>query len=226
MKTTSNSKNLRSLSLLLFAFMLCAVSFSSCTKGTSNDSLSAHVQVTNSSEGSVPQDFYLDNSKVTGSAVAYAQSSGYVTTGTGDHQAQFKNSGTATVNTSFSLSLAAGQYYSVFYTDGSSNTTVQDDRTAPQSGKARIRFINLSSAVSSNVDFAANGGIKLVSNLAYKAASTYYDVDPSTVFTLYASGSATVLLSIPSSLQAGHIYTIYVSGATAATVTSHTIMEN
>jgi hypothetical protein len=103
---------------------------------------------------------------------------------------------------------------------------VQDDRTAPQSGKARVRFINLSSTVSSNVDFAANGGTKLVSNLAYKAASTYYDVDPSTAFSLYASGSATALLSMPSSLQAGHIYAIYVSGATGATVTSHTIMEN
>ena len=225
MKTIFDSKPLKSLSL--FAFMLLALAFSSCTKDkSSNISTSAYVQVTNSASASLPQDFFLDNSKVTASAVAYGSSSAFLTTTPGDHQGQFKTTGTTVVNATSSLSLTAGKYYSVFYADGGSSTAVQDDRTSPQTGKARIRFINLSSALSSNVDFGAMGGATLASNLAYKAASTYYDVDPATAYSLYATGSTSAILSIPATIQAGHIYTIYVSGTTAATLSFHVINEN
>lgn len=96
----------------------------------------------------------------------------------------------------------------------------------PQAGKARIRFINLSSALATSVDFGATGVAKLVSSLAYKSASVYYDVDPATAFSLYAAGSSTAIISLPPTIEAGHIYTIYVSGATTGTVTSHLVTEN
>jgi hypothetical protein len=226
MKTFSNSKKLRSLSLSLFAFMLLAMTFASCSKDNSNNNLSAYVQVTNSAEASAPQDFYVDNVKVTTSAVAYGSSSTFLATKTGNHQAMFENSGTSTANASFSMSLEAGKYYSVFYASGNSYGSYQDDRTAPQTGKARVRFINLSSALSSNVDFAATSGAKLVSNLSYKAASAYYDVDSATAFSIYLTGSSSALISIPFAMQAGHIYTIYISGTTSTTVTAHVVTEN
>lgn len=225
MKTISNSKKLRPLSLLAFSFILVSLALTSCMKDGGSTSLSTFVQVTNSAEGSVPQDFYLDSAKVSTSAVAYGSSSAYLKTTPGNHLAKFKNSGTANANASLSLSLEAGQYYSVFYADGNASASFQDDRTAPQAGKAKVRFINLSSALSSTVDFAAAGGAKLVSNLAYKTASAYYDIDAATAFSLYLSGSSSVLVSIPATLQAGHIYTIYVSGATSTTITSHVVTE-
>jgi len=205
MKTISNSKKLRSLSLFVFSFILVSLALTSCMKDGGSTSLSAFVQVTNSAEGSVPQDFYLDSAKVSTSAVAYGSSSDYLKTTPGNHLAKFKNSGTANANASLSLSLQAGQYYSVFYADGNASASFQDDRTAPQAGKARVRFVNLSSALSSTVDFAAAGG--------------------ATAFSLYLSGSSSVLVSIPATLQAGHIYTVYVSGATSTTITSHVVTE-
>ncbi len=226
MKTISDSKNLRSLSLTAIAFILLAMAFTSCSKDNSNNNLSANVQVTNAAEGSTAQDFYVDSSKVTTSAVAYGSSSTFLTTKTGNHQGTFKNSGTATVNASFALSLEAGKYYSVFYAGSNAYGSYQDDRTTPQTGKARVRFINLTTALSSNVDFAATGGAKLVSNLAYKAASAYYDVDIASAFSLFLTGSSSTLVSIPATLQAGHIYTIYISGNTGATVTAHVVTEN
>jgi hypothetical protein len=117
-------------------------------------------------------------------------------------------------------------YYTVFYTDDKSTVTTHDEHTAPPSGKARVRFINLSSAVASNVDFGLTTGNKIVSGLAYKAASAYYNVDAATTFSLYASGSTTAMLSIPATIQAGHIYTIYISGATQATVTYHVLVQD
>ncbi|MDB5025009.1 MAG: hypothetical protein JWP78_2764 [Mucilaginibacter sp.] len=225
MKTISDSKKLRSLSLSLLAFVMLAVAMTSCMKDGSNNNLPAFVQVVNSSEASLPQDFYLDSTRLTTSAVAYGSGSAFLNAAPGNYQARFKNSGTATVNVTFTLALTAGKSYSVFYTEGNSYTSFQDERSVPQSGKARVRFINLSSALPSNIDFAAAGGAKLVSNLAYKTASTYMDVDPATSFSLYTSGSSSALISIPATLQAGHTYSIYVSGNTRATVTLHVVTE-
>ncbi|MDB5122821.1 MAG: hypothetical protein JWP94_950 [Mucilaginibacter sp.] len=215
----------RPLLLMLSAVTALSISLSSCKKSSSSASLSAYVMVTNSAQGSTPQDFYLDNNKLNSSAMAYSQSSAFITTSAGSHQGQFKASGTGTVDATTTLSLAAGKYYDVFYTDGGSATTAEDDRTAPQSGKSRVRFINLSSALTSNIDIAATGSANLISALAYKAASAYYDVDPATAFSLKASNSSTVLLSIPSAMQAGHVYTVYFSGTTSATIAANVITE-
>jgi hypothetical protein len=225
MKTVSYLKNFKSLSLSFIAIMLLAVTFTSCSKSNDNANLSAYVKVTNSSEASLPQDFFIDNTKVSSSAVAYTQSTDYLTTNTGDKQGQFKNTGSATANATINLDLAAGKYYSVFYVDGNSSTTYENDRTDPQTGKARVRFINLSSAISANVDFGVKAGAKLVTALAYKAASAYNDVDAATTFSLYASGSSSTILNIPATISAGHIYTIYISGATNATLSAHIITE-
>jgi hypothetical protein len=226
MKTVVKKIRNQRASLTLIAIMGIALSLTSCKKSNTSAGLSAYLMITNSAQASTPQDFYLDNSKVNASAMAYSQSSGFIKTNTGDRQGQFKAAGSGSVETTINLSLSAGKYYSVFYTDGNSATTKEDDRTPPQSGKARVRFINLSSAFSSKIDIIAAGGASLVSDLAFKDASSYYDVDPASAFSLKLSGSSGTILNIPSAMQAGHIYTIYISGATSATVISNVIAEN
>lgn len=224
MKTISDSKKLKLLSL--FAIVLLIIGLSSCSKNDNgSSSTSAYVQVSNAADGSPSQDFYVDNNKLTTSAVVYGSSSDFLMTSTGDHQGKFESSGTSTVNASVSLSLQAGKYYSVFYVEGNSASSYQADRTIPQSGKARIRFINLSSGLSTAVDFGITTGAKVATNLAYKAASAYYEVDPATAFSLYATGSASAIISLPATLEAGHVYTIYISGATSAAVTAHVVTE-
>jgi len=168
MKTFKNTIEFKYLFILII-FAIAALS--SCKKNDdSSANLSAYVMVTNAAEGSSPQDFYLDNVKLTTSATAYAQSSGYLTTTAGNHAAQFTNSGTTTANASFSLAVQGGQYYSVYYTGGTaaSNNYViaQDDLTAPPAGKVKVRFINLSSAAAATVDFGTSATNKLVTGLA------------------------------------------------------------
>lgn len=226
MKTSINHRSPKTL-LSLIALFLLTVCIASCTKDNNNSaSLSAYVTAVNSAEASAPQDFYADNNKLNSSAMAYTQATAYVAVKAGDHQVQFRTAGTATVNSSSTITTEGNNYYTVFYAEDKSTVTTKDEHTAPSSGKARVRFVNLSAAATSGVDFGLAAGSKIVSGLAYKAASAYYDVDAATTFSLYASGSATAMLSIPATIQAGHIYTIYISGATQATVTYHVLVQN
>jgi Domain of unknown function (DUF4397) len=225
----NNSIKLKNLFILLFVGT--AAAFTSCTKDNNSDNTpAAHVRIVNAFEGSASQDLYLDNAKVNSSAVAYAQNTDYLSAPAGGHTAKFTNSGSATANVAFSVSLQASNYYTVYYTtnDTAKSAFVTHDNAtaAPSSGKAKVRFVQLSSAAASAVDFGIATSTKLVTNLAYKVISDYYEVDANTAFSLYASGSQSVLLNIPTSVQSGKIYTVYISGATALTLSAHVIAEN
>jgi len=231
MKTLFNFKSPRTLSLSILSGMFAvAISLVSCHKdGLNDNSAPASVMAVNSAQASAPQDFYVDNNKLNASAIAYTQSTGYFTVGSGSHQVQFKTSANATVNTSFSTTFAMGGFYSVYYTDDNTASTYQNDRTSPGSGNCRVRFVNLSSAIKSNVDFAGVVGTKsttIVSGLAYKAASAYNEVASNSTFSVSSSGSNSVLLNIPVTLQVGHIYTIVISGTTTATLNYTLVAEN
>lgn len=231
MKNVRNTLEFKYLFLLI---IITIAALSSCKKdddNKNNGNGSASIMVVNSAEGSTSQDLMLDNTTVSGSTVAYAQSSNYLTVNSGDHQAKFVNSGSTTANAAFNVSLQPGQHYSLYYTgDASSSSSgylvTQDDLSAPASGKAKVRFVHLSSAAAATVDLGLATGNKILSGLAYRAASAYYTVDANTTFLLYASGSVTASLSLPTTVQAGKIYTIYLSGATSATVTYHVIAQN
>ncbi len=200
--------------ILFSTLLLITVGLSSCKKNDNNQAgVSANVMAVNSAQGSAAQDFYVDNNKLSTSAIAYTQNTSYISVGNGSHTAEFRNS--TTVNSSANVNFEPGSYNTVYFTNNNETVVTKDDRTPPPSGKARVRFVHLASAVTGAVDLGLAAGNKLVTGLAYKAASAYYDVDAATTFSLYAAGSSTASLSIPTTIQAGKIYTIYVSGSTA-----------
>lgn len=207
-------RNIKTIAALC-AIVLMAACLPSCKKDNEDR---AFIMAVNSAEGSVPQDFIIDNNKANINTLAYTQATAYTAVKAGNHQLQFKSSGTTTVNSTSTLSTEGANYYSAFYLDDKSTVTLKDDRTEPQAGKARVRFINLSSGITSNVDFGLAAGSKLATGLAQKVASAYYEVNAATAFSLYVAGSASVLLNIPVAIQAGHVYTVYISGSTEATL--------
>ena len=222
MTSIFKTKTNRTLSVI-FSFALLSAVFSSCKKSNDTPALVASVSVTNVS--SVPQDVYFDNQRANSSALFYTQTIGYLNV-TGDPTVYFKTSGTADVNGSASTNFIAGKFYNVFYTEDKNVLIYENDRTSPSYGKARIRFVNLSTGVGSSADFGISGGAKIVSGLTYKTISAYQEVDPTKAYSLYTGGSASVLLNIPITLTAGGIYTLYVSGTTNATVGFKLIAEN
>jgi hypothetical protein len=75
--------------------------------------------------------------------------------------------------------LAANAYYSIFAVDtiqGIGAVVVKDELPAPEQGKIAIRFINLSPNAPA-YDLGVKGGAVLNSNIAYKAASSFVQVD-------------------------------------------------
>lgn len=221
-------KDRLSLAGLVLAFAMIA-GFSSC-KSDSSITGDAYIRIVNSAEGSGPQDFYLDSTKVNATAIAYGQSSNYITSQSGDREARFKSAGTSTVNSSSNVNISAGNHYTIYYTGGTSsnaNYVTNDETSAPSAGKIKVRLVHLSSAAASSVDLAVQGGAKIVNGLAYKTASAYQEVDAASSFQLYASGSSTAALTLSNlGLQAGKIYTIYLSGSTTATITYHVMVDN
>lgn len=229
MRTSRNTLEFKYLFLLI---IITLAALSSCKKDN-DDQINgqASIMVTNAAEGSAAQDLMLDNATVSGSTVAYAHSSNYLNVKSGNHQAKFVNSGSATANATFNLSLQSGQHYSIYYTGDASTSSssyfvTQDDLSAPASGKAKVRFVHLSSAAASTIDLGIATGNKIITGLAYRTASAYYNVDANTTFLLYAAGSVTASLNMATTMQSGKIYTIYVSGNTTATLTYHVVAEN
>lgn len=227
MKAYFNFKSPKTLSILLAAFALLSIAFTGCNKKNDpGEPGFAYVRGANSAQASAPQDFYIDDSKVNTSALAYTQITPYATAYAGAHTATFKTSSTGTVNVSGGIYLSAGTYNTLYYADDNTGVATEDNRTPPQPGKARVRFINLSAALNSSVDFGLSATNKIVTNLAHKTASAYSEVDAATSFSLYAAGSSTATLSIPTTIQAGKIYTIVISGTTTATLNYTVYVEN
>lgn len=210
--------------------LLALTSFSACTSDDNEITADAYVRVVNASQGSSPQDFYLDSTKLTSSAVAYMQNSGYLTTKNGSKLGKFKTSGTANVNSSANINISAGKYYTVYYTGETSAsagfTATLDENVKPAANKARVRFVHLSSAAAEKIDLAIQGGAKIISDLAYRSASAYQDVDAATNFQIFAAGSTTAGVNIPAlSLQAGKVYTVYISGSSVLSITYHVLID-
>ncbi|MDN5285505.1 MAG: hypothetical protein JWR38_1779 [Mucilaginibacter sp.] len=221
MKANLYSNTCRFLSISIIA-LLFAFSFSSCKKNTTV-TVSSALNIINAGETSAPQDFFVDDAKANTTPIAYTQSTGYLSV-SGSHTCSFRTSGTGTVNNTFPVAFAPGAYYSVYYADDKSALGIQDDKTTPQTGKARVRFINLSTIMTAKIDVYIAGGAAVVSGLAYENFSDYYEINSSTALTVNAAGSTTALVNIPGNIQAGKIYTIYVSGATA--LSYHVVPEN
>jgi hypothetical protein len=223
MNRTLPSQTLKTLYLPVIALFILAVSFASCSK-KADVAGTSYIQVANASETSSPIDFYVDNNKVNNAALAYNQSTGYFSVTSTAHPTLIKSSASAVNVASFNITPLPNAYYSIFYF-GSFTVAYPDDVTAPQSGKARVRFINLNLELTSDIDFGITGGAKIITGLASKLNSAYVDVNPTATFSLYTAGTTTELLNIPTTIQAGHIYTIYLSGTTQGSLKASVLLQ-
>ena len=91
---------------------------------------------------------------------------------------------------------------------------LMDNNSAPEAGKAHVRFVHASPDAPA-VDIAvADGGPVLFSNIAFKGVGDYLPVDAGT-YDLEArvAGTDTVALSVPGvALDEGTVYTIFAMG--------------
>ncbi|RCH54239.1 hypothetical protein DJ568_13145 [Mucilaginibacter hurinus] len=228
MKTYVQVRLLKLVSLLMVLFVALAIT--SCSKDKDDNKRGdARVMIVNAVEGSAEQNFYLDNNKLNSSALAYGESTSYLSTTAGTRKAEFRSESSSTANVSFDLPLVANKNYSIFYAGPTSSATymvTEDDITPPPAGKAKIRFVHLATAFETGIDVGVVGASKFVNNLKFKTASAFSNVDANSAFALFATGSTTALLTIPTPIDEGKIYTIYVTGSTPLTIKYRIIIRS
>jgi hypothetical protein len=232
---TSNLKRIGRPGILWFAFAALTVIFTSCSKIGNDDVLvgEAKVIIVNAAAGSAAQDFYLENVKINTTAVAYSQPTPYMSAQAGySRKAEFRDSGSATVNFTGYLDILPNRTYTFFFITkadgtGTSSAAFSDETNNPSATKARVRFVNLASGLTA-ANLLIVGGATIASNVAFGSASDYSDVDPGTLnlqTSLAGEGAASSDLG-GFTLQRGKTYTIYTSGSLATAVTASLITHN
>ena len=223
MKDQFYFKSLKNVTAFCLAVCAIAFLFSGCGKTEDPTPVppTAGVAVIQMSDATSPaQDAYINNIKLNSSPITYGVVLGYYLVQTGPSTVDFKNASTGALSASVSLTTVENKTYSVVYGDNNAIVKAEDDQTSPQSGKARIRFLNVSGYLNQNVDFGGAGGNKVVLNLPLNTVSDYYEVDPTatTSITVYPAGTTTPTITTNVGLLAGHAYYYIVSGTTTGSV--------
>lgn len=195
--------------------LLTIILFSACRKNRSVEPQEvAAINVVNASPGPLAINFFLNNNLVNGPALAFTQESGYVLTLAGLNKFDATSGGTTQVVVRDTLQLKTDKYYSLFITGHNlslSTFLTEDDLSLPSSGKAKIRFLQLSPDGGTLV-LRIKGGAILFRAQAYKTASEFVSIDPlAYTFQLEETdGSAIRESSIE--LMPGKIYTVWSGG--------------
>lgn len=215
--------------------MLClfAVTLSSCLKDDDDyvEIPVALISAINASPDAGPVDFYLDQNRGNlYSPIESGESLDYVRAYTGKRNASFYSSLNQQKIKTDTITLKADHMYSLFLSNVVSSPDyllITDSIAQPESGKATVRFVNLSPDVSS-ADLAVQGGDVLVSNKGYKGYSEFVAVPGNTRYTfeIRQGGSNTVLSTLPDiQLRSGSIYTVWIqglaSGSDQTAISSH-----
>ncbi|MEJ5995725.1 DUF4397 domain-containing protein [Pedobacter sp. Du54] len=211
--------------------LLLALSFTfvSCKDDKDDEPTAAMASLTvvNSVEGSGAQDFYVNDSKKISSLTYGSNANISITSGT--NVGVFRNSSATTVNASATFTVGANTKQTMFLiknADGSYGVNAYSDDNTSTSGKARVRFINLSPTLGAAINVTTSTGTSLASALAYRGASTYQTIDANTALNVNVIGSLQTTTIAGSEFQAGKVYTIWFDSSTTTEAKYHVIAQN
>jgi hypothetical protein len=227
MKTKSFLKNL----VKGTAILSLAVLVSSCKKNDIDSSGSANVKVVNASPTSPNQGFFLANKTIVASGLSFANSSAYISTNSGNNLvAEFRSDGSSTPYATGKSDFRNGSSYTVFLAGDGQAARVkvyEDDRTAPASGQAKVRFIHLSDAAPVNIDIRRASGENLAANLGRDVATNFTTIAPGVLsLNIYAAGQSASLGNFNlTAFAADKIYTVYITGSTANSISVRQITQ-
>ena len=214
--TRYNLKN----SLLILIFGLLLSTFNSCVKGEESSVDISSLSIIHASPGLPAIDFYYNGGRINGdSIIAYGDTI----------PNKFLNSGTASIVVkkyissityiSTSIEFESEKNYSFFIAGKPNEVTyllTTDDLNAPASGKAKLRFINLSPDAP-DLSFKMNSG-NLFGSMAFKAYSEFSLVDPGNhVISIHNSASGAKLAEQNLTIEAGKVYTVWAKGLITTT---------
>lgn len=215
-------KNFSLTTKIALSLLVITTIFSACKKDWDDTPIeAAGIGYVHASPGTGSLDFVLDNSKI--GNFTYTNDRGYYAAYPGTRIIGVAKKDSLKYLTSGTATLKGGSFYSAFVVDTLKSTKillVEDDLKAPETDKAKVRFINLSPG-SGKLDLAVEGNATaLFTAKAFKEYSTYSSVNPSESYTFQVkeAGSATVKASLPAvKIEKGKIYTIWAKGLSSTT---------
>jgi len=206
------------------SFIISAIVIASITMLSSceDEKTYADVMVVHASPDAPGVDLLIDDVKKNSAPLDYPDNTGYLSLESGTVNIKVNVAGTSTTVINGDLDLEADKSYSVFAIDAVASISalvLEDDLTAPASGKAHVRFVHLSpDAPAVDIAVAATGAV-VFGDIAFKEATAFTPLDAGAYnLDVRVAGTTTVALVLPTiTLQAGKIYTVFAKGFLAGT---------
>lgn len=222
--------------LLIPVLAVSALFAASCSKSSSGPSTpQAQVMFVNGSLLGEALNVTANGTTISnGTNLGFLKNTGYqnITAGTTEDVAfVLPNTGAKVIDTF--VTFTANTHYSVFVGGAlpSSQIVTSDDLTAPASGMAKVRFVNLSpDTVGYNVYIGLNPAF--ATNIRYGGVSAFASVTAASSVTVLASNPNNVPQQVSltnQSFSAGKIYTVVLTGeksGTGSAVYTLTILNN
>lgn len=216
-------------SILLF-FAIFLISLSSCKKHDPDVVVNgeAKVKMINAAQTEADQDVFVDGGKRSTAALAFGQTTDYLKVASGNRTIRFM--GSANLETESALNFTPSLTYSTFLVNDRNGAReivkYEDNLSNTESGKAKIKLINLTPYFTTGINVSVQAGTQFVNGLLFKEASSYFSVDADLNLRYNVVGSGNIKTIDNANFVAGKIYTIWFSGATAATLEAHIITDN
>ncbi|MGI4021502.1 MAG: DUF4397 domain-containing protein [Janthinobacterium lividum] len=205
------------------------VNFSCGNTNGVNPAAYSRIQIINAIAGSSSLDCTLNSTKINTTTIAFPTTTGYISATPGTKYVEIRPTSTPTapfIDTA-TVVLKQDSSYSLFFA-GQSGTTksimIQDDLSAPTLGRAKVRFVNASSAAG-NLSITINAvAAPEYANIAYCGVGKFIEVPAGTYeFKAFATGATnTNTLGTLSNqvLADGKVYTLYARGIIGNTGTT------
>jgi hypothetical protein len=222
MKISTNLKS--SFKMLLAAVTLSAV-VTSCSKDFDNTpapSVSG-LNMIHASPTAEKFDFFVGNTRGNNEDFFLGKKLGYYNVYSGTSKISITKKGSQTALASENFNFAPERGYSLFVIgklDSVKFLMVKDSVSLPASGKANIRFVNVSPDAPALNLAVGTAATDLVTDKAYKQYSEFTTIDAATKVTFTAKNKATgaVEATLPDvEIKSGSTYTVWVKGLKAAT---------
>ncbi|MCZ4245023.1 DUF4397 domain-containing protein [Pedobacter punctiformis] len=211
-------------SKIIFSLFAVTLFFSSCKKDWNNSDPieAAGIGFVHASPGAGALDFIVDNSRVNNKIFTYTNDMGYFAAYPGSRLIGVTKKDSLKYLTTTTATFKSGKFYSIFVIDTLKKNSIlvlEDDLTAPETDKAKIRFVNLSPDAPA-LDLAIQGQPALFATKAYKEFTSFVAVAPSDNYTFEVKESAnpgakTTLEAVK--IEKGKIYTIWAKGLKSKT---------
>ncbi|PST82370.1 hypothetical protein C7T94_16465 [Pedobacter yulinensis] len=209
---------------VLIAGAALASVLTACKRGSDDQDIQASgLAMIHASPDAQALDFVVDNTRANQKDFKLDSAIQYLAAYPGNRRLGVTAKGSSTFLTQNYYNLTPGKFYSAFVIGKAASLdllVMEDKLVAPASGKARVRFLNLSPDAAA-LDLTINGREgKLATARAFKEYTEFADIEPGEGLTLVVTESANPQVTASRttvSLSAGKVYTIWARGLKSAT---------